>query len=242
MNELRPCSVTCDAMIPWSMACCEDCEHNMDRSGNDPGPRNLTTTDDFDRRCECYQITHLYHLTHIKNLRSIRNLGLLSHNRAHDQTDPMDIADPEVIARRSGRRDTVFDRPLHDYVPLYFMYTNPMLSKRREMQSELAILCISKSALLFDGAVFTDGNAASGDTRFFGDCRHLDQLDWACIRAPYWPDFPDGKRKRCAEVLVPDRLGLEHLQGVVVSNDEAARAVHGVLPQLLVRTEPKWFF
>lgn len=157
MNGLRPCSVTCDAMIPWSMARCEDCERDMDRSGTDPGPLNLTTTDDFDRQCKLYRITCLYHLTHIDNLPSIRNLGLLSHNRAHDQAGPKDIADPEVIARRSGRRDTVFDRPLHDYVPLYFTPTNPMLSARRGIQSELAILCISKGVLLFDGAVFTDG-------------------------------------------------------------------------------------
>ena len=180
MNALRPCSGTCDAMIPWSMARCEDCERDMDRSGTDPGPLNLTTTDDFDRQCERYQITCLYHLTHIANLRSIWNLGLLSHNRAHDQTDPRDIADPEVIAKRSGRRDTIFDRPLHDYVPLYFTPRNPMLYKRREIQSELAILCLSKHVLLFNGTVFTDGNAASMDTQFFGDCRRLDRLDWAC--------------------------------------------------------------
>ena len=243
MNALRPCSVTCDAMIPWSMARCEDCERNMDRSGTDPVPRNLTTTDDFDRQCECYQITCLYHLTHIENLQSIRNHGLLSHNRAHDRTDPRDIADPEVIAIRSRRRDTVFDRPLHDYVPLYFTPRNPMLSRRREIQSKLAILCINKSALLFDGAVFTDGNAAGVDTRFFGDCRHLDQLDWACIRAPYWNDFPDGKRKRCAEVLVPDRLGPEQFNGVIVSNAAAEKAVHEVLPSgLPVHNDSTWFF
>ena len=208
----------------------------MDRS--DPGP----ATDDFDRQCERYRITCLYHLTHIENLQNISNLGLLSHNRAHAQASPTEIADPEVIKRRARRRDTVFDRPLHDYVPLYFTPLNPMLSTRRGIQSQLAILCISKGVLLFDGAVFTDGNAASAGTQFFGDCRHLDQLDWACIRAPYWPDFPDGKRKRCAEVLVPDRLGLEHLQRIVVSNDAAARAVQDVLPRRPVRTEPTWFF
>ena len=117
-----------------------------------------------------------------------------------------------------------------------------MLYKRREIQSELAILCLSKHVLLFNGAVFTDGNAASMDTQFFGDCRRLDRLDWACIRAPYWRDFQDGKRKRCAEVLVPDRLGLEHIQCLVVSNAEAERAVHEVLPRPLVRTEPTSFF
>ena len=242
MTALRPCGDTCDAMIPWSMARCEDCERDMDRSGTAPGPRHLTTTGDFGRQCESYQITCLYHLTHIDNLPSIRNLGLLSHNRAHDQAGPTDIADPEVIARRSRRRDTVFDRPLHDYVPLYVTPTNPMLFRKRDIQSELAILCISKGVLLFDGAVFTDGNAASADTQFFGDCRHLDQLDWACIRAPYWTDFPDGKRRRCAEVLVPDRLGLEHVDRVVVSNAVAARAVQDVLPWPPVRTEPTWFF
>ena len=101
MTALRPCGDTCDAMIPWSMARCEDCERDMDRSGAPPGPRHLTTTDDFDRQCERYQINCLYHLTHIDNLPSIRNFGLLSHNRAHDQTDPRDIANQEVIARRS---------------------------------------------------------------------------------------------------------------------------------------------
>ena len=118
-----------------------------------------------------------------------------------------------------------------------------MLSRRREIQSKLAILCINKSALLFDGAVFTDGNAASRDTEFFGDCRHLDQLDWACIRAPYWNDFPDGKRKRCAEVLVPDRLGPEQFNGVIVSNAAAEKAVHEVLPSgLPVHNDSTWFF
>ena len=246
MTALRPCGDTCDAMIPWSMARCEDCERDMVRPATAPGPWNPTTMDDFDRQCERYQIIELYHLTHIANLQSIWRLGLLSRNRAHSQTRPTDIADPEVIAIRSRRRDTVCNRPLHDYVPLYFTPTNPMLYKcqKKASQSELAILCLSKDVLLFDEAVFTDGNAASRDTQFFGDYRRLDQLDWECIRALYWSNFPSGKRKRCAEVLVPDELNLERLYCVVVSNAEAERAVRDVplQPRRPVRIEPDVVF
>ena len=206
-------------------------------------PRVTTrASEDFHRQCGRYRIAYLYHLTHIANLRSIWDLGLLSHDRAHDQTGPVDIADPQVIALRAELQDTVFGRALHDYVPLYFTPKNPMLYRRRAIQPELAMLCFSKDVLLLDGAVFTDGNAASRRTRFFDDYQRLDQLDWDCIRAVRWTEFPDGRRKRCAEVLVPDGLGREHLQLVAVSNAAAAQAAQDVLTRRPVRVEPTWFF
>ena len=129
-----------------------------------------------------------------------------------------DIADLNVVARRSER--VVFSRPLHDYVPLYFTPRNPMLYVRRDMQDDIVILCLDRNLIFGDGAVFTDGNAASNPTSFFNDLRHLGSLDWQCIRAERWNEFEDGRRKRCAEVLVPDHIPFARVERVIVRTEE----------------------
>jgi len=68
-----------------------------------------------------HNIKYLYHMTAISNLRSILEHGLLSHNEAHRLGLVMrDISDPEVQRRRDDKKDTIYNRFLHDYVPLYF--------------------------------------------------------------------------------------------------------------------------
>lgn len=152
-----------------------------------------------------YGIDFLYHFTHVDNMPSIREHGLLSHNAAQQAgLVSADISDPNVQERRADK--SVFGRPLHDYVPLYFNPKNPMLYVRREIQDDLVILFFDRELLVQDGVVFTDGNAASGPTNFFNDVSRLADLDWDCIRAEYWNDYPDGTRIRCAEVLVPHAI------------------------------------
>ena len=146
---------------------------------------------------------------------SIREHGLLSHNAAQQAgLVSADISDPNVQERRADK--SVFGRPLHDYVPLYFNPKNPMLYVRREIQDDLVILFFDRELLVQDGVVFTDGNAASGPTNFFNDVSRLVDLDWDCIRAEYWNDFGDGTRKRCAEILVPDTISFHEVQRIRV--------------------------
>ena len=162
-----------------------------------------------------YRIDFLYHITHVDNMPSIREHGLLSHNAAQQAgLVSVDISDPNVQERRADK--SVFGRPLHDYVPLYFNPKNPMLSVRRERQDNLVILFLDRELLVQDGVVFSDGNAASGPTNFFNDVSRLADLDWACIQEGYWNDYEDGTRIRCAEVLVPEAIPFTKIQSIRV--------------------------
>ena len=189
-----------------------------------------------------YGINHLYHLTHIGNIGSIYSYGLLSHNRAHNAgLVGQDISDHNVQERRTDRR--INEQSLHDFVPLYFTPRNPMLYRRLNIQDDIAVLCLDSGLLLQDGTCFTDGNAASNETRWSDQLENLNQLDWDCIRAEYWTDFEDGRRKRCAEVLVPDQISANRVQCIYTRNRRSQWAVINALPYFVrVETRPEVYF
>jgi len=94
---------------------------------------------------------------------------------------------------------------LHDFVPLYFARSTPMSSSRRDHNSDLCILVIdiAKACHTADELHFSDGNAATHDSEIYSNPAELEEhLPLQVIRAPYWPDFADGKRRRHAELLV----------------------------------------
>ena len=191
-----------------------------------------------------HSVKFLYHMTHVDNLTNIAKTGLRSHNLA-GAFDPTDISDPDVQRRRQ-QVDPIFQRPLHDYVPLYFRARNPMLSVRRDQQSEIAVLYVNRSVMLRPGIVFTDGNAAASSTKFYSDLSDLDSLDWKCLDAEYWTQFEDGKRKRCAEALIPYHVRFGHVRRIVVHNDAAAEiarvATSNALTPGSILIRPSWYF
>ena len=182
----------------------------------------------------------LFHITHVRNLADIVTHGLKSHNRAHAEHSPVDISNLDVNARRS-RRESVWSKPLHDYVPLYFRARGPMLVAQGDRQSELAVLYLTSALMRRPGVVFTDGNAAADATTFFTRIEDLDKLDWECIRADYWTEFHDGKRTRCAEVLVPDQISFDNVCRIVVQNYRASEVV-GTATSIRTDVKPEWFF
>lgn len=94
-----------------------------------------------------------------------------------------------------------------------------MLFKRRVHQDDIVILCLDRQLLEQSWAFFTDGNAAGDATEFFADPRDLAKLDWDCIQGEYWNDSEDGKRKRCAEILVPHAIPFDEVRRVCVRTD-----------------------
>jgi hypothetical protein len=139
----------------------------------------------------------LFHLTDFHNLQSILEKGLLSHSIVHNlKVSQIDISNKSVNNRRAF---------IHDKVPLYFNPLNPMNSVLRN-NNNLIILEFDRRILLLNGICFTDGNAASDGTHFYTSITDLKKLDWECINGKYWKDYFDGKRKRCAEVLVPYKI------------------------------------
>lgn len=166
-------------------------------------------------RLQAHGIDYLYHMTDIGNLGSILENGLLSHNEAHREGRiATDISDHTVQDIRSNKADPFYKRALHEYVPLYFSPRNPMLYRRREMQEDIVILGVDARLLLEPGVLFTDGNAAANETTCYRGSHMLDRLPWDSIRAEHWVDIEEGKRIKCAEVLVYPKVESSKIQAI----------------------------
>ena len=188
-----------------------------------------------------FGVQDLFHITHIDNLPTIFEKGLLSHNLAYKRTQPTDISDLEVNNRRNIT-EPIYRMPLHDYVPLYFNPRNPMLSKKRRMDSDLAIVVLDRTLILDKGVVFTDGNAASEYTEFLSKLDDLTKIDWKCMWAEYWDDYASGKRKRCAEVLIPNQIPIDRIAGVLVKDyDSYADVAKSVTEKVRFQCEGSLF-
>ncbi len=148
-----------------------------------------------------YGVTSFWHMTHRDNIEKILNHGILSNIVAYSQQSPKDISDNNVQKWRDNK-EPIYDRAIHEYAPMYINIRNPMLYVRKDIKDELCLIEISLSVLSENNFIFTDGNAASKSTVFFNNLDDLNQLPWNVLNAEYWSSFEDGKRKRCAEVLV----------------------------------------
>ena len=160
-----------------------------------------------------YGIHSLWHMTHRDNVESILRSGILSHSKAHRYLNPNDISNHGVQVWRE-RLDPIHNRRIHDYAPLYIDIRNPMLYVRKEMRDQLCLIEIALSVLDGEDFIFTDGNAASRDTSFYNSQKDLNKMPWDVLSSRYWTDFSDGKRKKCAEVLIPEKISPEHISAV----------------------------
>jgi hypothetical protein len=136
----------------------------------------------------------------------------------------IDIADPGA-QRWRDRPEPVYNRSIHDYVPLYINPRNPMLYVRRDLHKELVILKISASVAENCTAVYTDGNAASRETKF-STSREVMKNSLPVLSADFWNEHSDGKRLRCAEVLIYPNVQRMYFEGAICSNGGTAEAAH----------------
>ena len=193
-----------------------------------------------------YGIDGLYHFTHIDHLHTIYKYGLRSHNNAHEfGLVQHDISNPDVQDLRAQR--FIGRRPLHDYVPLYFNPRNAMLFDvfKKHTLEGIVILRLPRMLMFQKGVWFTDGNAANSPTLSYDSLKDLDKLDWECIRAAYWNDYEDGKRKCMAEVLVPDQISANYIKrksNLFVDNQESRRRIEAILPDARVAVDEDKFF
>lgn len=185
--------------------------------------------EEYNQCLDAYRINYLYHMTHKTNLETILQFGLKSHNDAREN-DLMqnDIANRDVNDRRS-RIEPIYNRSLHDYVPLYFNPKNSMLFVRKNIQNDIIILAIDRTLVYSENTIFTDGNAANRPTRFFKNINDLNQINWKCIRAEFWNDFEDGKRERMAEILVYPEVPVKCIQKIYCNSLNTLQYIREVI-------------
>lgn len=132
---------------------------------------------------------------------------------------------------------------MHSYANLYFDARNPMMYCLLD-QAGLIVVRVSSEVLDIPNTVVTDGNAASGVTRFYPSPEGLRYLDstqifaWSWNDSDYWRKV-EKKRARNAEVLVPNLVPLEYIQGCYVDTHQKRRACLEFenLPDAVVRKE-----
>jgi len=156
-----------------------------------------------------YADRYLYHFTDLNNLRDVLTHGFLSCNeqkrlgRTHKS-----IAESSIQERRS--RMPVTCGPggvVHDYVPLYFGKTSPMLLKQvsaKNVDQPLIVYFVFSIRLVErEAVVFTNAAAnTSVPPSFFSDPSDLVQLNWTAIDSRKWASEETTKQARMAEALV----------------------------------------
>lgn len=176
---------------------------------------------------EKMRIASLDHMTHIDNLGSIFKSGLLAHNNPFKK---IDISNREVNDRRN-KKDPIYNKNIHDYVPLYFNPRNAMLYRNQiKFGDAIVILAFKKDTILLENSFFTNGNVASNHTLYSNDIRELEHeaWDWNRIWSRSWneqPDAEDIKWSMMAEVLIYEKLETSQLQAIYCSSNNAKQHI-----------------
>ncbi len=190
------------------------------------------------------RITEFHCIMPMANIPLVLQHGILSYERtaklAHKSVAMQPVQDRRDVKRVPG------GLMLHRYANLYFHARNPMMFSRQEEAPRLCVLRVSIAVSKLAGVVFADRNASSDWVRFLQPSQS-NLLDFDRIYAMDWRDpdrfiYYEKKLKKCAEVLVPERVEPRFLTGAYVVDQKAAASLtaHGFT--LPVQTEPVLFF
>lgn len=194
------------------------------------------------------QVKNLYYITHVNNIPSILERGILSHQlvRAEGVLYTA-IYDEEIISTRR-EKTTPDGKSLWSYANFYFQPRNPMLFRVTCEKSidDIAIIALRADVLSQEGVLVTDGNAASGPSKFFPSSQLRDVLSQIGdeLDRKYWTEEDGSKRKIMAEVLVPDKVAPEFIESIYVANHDVRDKVKTLIQpsSLLIIPQPTWFF
>lgn len=192
------------------------------------------------------RVKEFHNIMPIRNVPSVMEQGLLSNERAA-KLDHEDISLAPVQDQRD-KKTVPGGLKLHKYANTYFDARNPMMSRRRDQANSLCVLIISKEILTIPGTVVADQNAASDYVRFMAPSEMSEYtLDLDLIYADDWRhdnqiEYWRHKSRKCAEVLVPDMIDVDFIQGAYVKNQQAAESLQKQGFELPVHINARMFF
>lgn len=199
-----------------------------------------------------YGIENLWYLTHIENLQSILSVGILPKNEVDKFGLCRNTFAEETVQERRHSKEIELSqflrKGIHDLVPVYLCVKTPTQYARKDIQAKLVLIRISSDVLLEEDVqfAFSDGNAASAATSFFGDLGVLDKLPWDVIGSTYWTEFEDGKRKKCSEFLIYPKVRTKHFKELGVCSLESRSKANSIVASsrldLAVSFREDWFF
>lgn len=190
----------------------------------------------------------LYFMAPLQNAPTIALFGVLSHTIIQSSPEVRDlitsIASITVNQRRHNREHG--GRSLHSYVPLYWATKTPMqrvatVIEQWIPQEELVFFVFNAEEILaLPGVLSSDGNVAAQVSDIYEGAGALPYIDWGIIDNPkcYSKEY---KRKKAAEVLVPDRIRPELIHEIRVFTEGTQKTLQNALagsPSRLSRTLP----
>ncbi|MGE4345695.1 MAG: DUF4433 domain-containing protein [Geoalkalibacter sp.] len=193
-----------------------------------------------------HRVTELHNIMPIANMSSVLAHGIVSYERAaalpHASVALMAVQD------RRDNKQVPGGLRLHQYANLYFCARNPMLFKRLDQRDSLCILRVSRRILAQQHVIITDMNASSDYVRFYRSPDGLRHLNFDQIYANDWrhpgnsADYYRHRSVKCAEVLVPEVVAPEMLEGAYVPNGVAEAMLRGQGFTLPIQQHPHLFF
>lgn len=197
---------------------------------------------------EKYQVWVAHHMTHMDNLRPILQSGeLRSYNLMRGQSY-RNLANEDVQAGRAAITVSAAQRPLHDFVPLYLGFKTPMVAISQVHNEDLLFLRFSLDVLATPGSVVCDGNARSNASKFylFSGPDVFANLDVAAVRTVKYAKDPELKRKKQAEILIPDRLPIAQMLDMICYSEGAKTRALSILSEFgikkAVNVNQSWYF
>ena len=180
-----------------------------------------------------YELSRVLHMTDLDNLESILGEGaILSHNEVTKKALSFeDISNESVQCGRANITIPCTNKPLHDYVPLYWGRKTPMVSALRKRNETLLFLMFSTNLLAEYDCVISDGNARSRGTTFktYTKLSDLDILSPKDINTVKYAYDEAVKRRKQAELLILNRLPLKHLLYIVCHSAMVKTKVEALL-------------
>lgn len=189
------------------------------------------------------RVTELHCIMPIGNMPSVMHNGILSHEQAA-KLPHHSVAMQEIQDKRD-QKSVPNGLRLHQYANLYFHARNPMLFKRRF--EDVCVLRLSTAVLALPKAVISDQNAASDYVRFLSPNQSA-VLHFDDIYARDWrhPDdqirYFRHKSRKCAEVLVPQRVPPNLITGALVVDAAARDRLNQAGFALPIAIDPDFFF
>jgi hypothetical protein len=167
-------------------------------------------------------IDYLYHWTSVENLPGIRDMGSLCSKQILKDHYSMWLSKVEPGGNQQSHE---LDERLGNYDKLALNFTphTPMVfNRKKDIGNQICFFIIKAEVAAWQGVMFTRTNAAS--PLCLRDCGMvgLSLVDFAAVKAPpfgvdAWVELVQ------AEVLVPDRITLDHVEMVVFVSEASCR-------------------
>jgi hypothetical protein len=176
---------------------------------------------------------YIFHMTHIANLENILKQGLLTHGNKFQKVDISNLC----VNEHRCKKESVYGKSVHDYVPFYFNIRNAMLYPvQYKYRESIVVLAFNRQLMLENGTIFTNQNAATSKVEFTNDINVLASgsfLDWNQVTSQKWSFKKvvnkDIRGAMMAEVLVFNKVEANKISWIYCQTDKQVGEVRARL-------------